>query len=368
MRVINLPAMLAFIFLAGPAIGADAAASVWKDSGLPLPVKLSTKTIKVGVSPAMDLTLPDGDSRIEVENSVEGRSLKLGTRYNFIVGKVQYWAAYGMPVYGDLVNLETALSDDIGFGRIYYNTKFLERARTGLAGLRFSVSGVALFVSAGRTDWHLSPFANPDLEDAGQIDSLAVEAVPASDFSVVPEMFEPEVSRIRFRHAFRGLGGDWHFDKLEADATWRIPALRESDEAAFRAVGGQSLNIAPNLPVRETFALGGGSALRGYRYEEYRGTGILLGGVEYGVYLPFVVDMDRWKAGLTRNHFLVFGEVGRTEHDWFRPDIGLKKSAGAGFRFRGHWGERRLSLDVQVAQAIAAGQRAPVWYLMADLK
>lgn len=333
-----------------------------------MPVQFSSSSIKVGVSPAMELNLPDGDSRIMVENNLDGRSLKLGTRYNFIFGKIRYWASYGMPVYRDLVSLETAITDDIGYGRIYYDTKFLERARTGLAGLRFNMKGAALFVSVGRTDWRLAPFENPDLEDAGQIDALSIEAVPAVDFSVLPEALEPEVTRFRYKRAFRGLGGDWHFDKLEGDVTWGIPPFKAADEAAFRAVVGQSLNIAPSFPLRETFALGGASALKGYHYEEYRGTGVLLGGLEYGIYLPYHVESARWRAGLTNNHFMLFGEVGRTEHGWLRPDIPFKKSAGGGLKLMGHWGTRRLNLRAFGAQALDAGRRAPVWYLMMDLK
>lgn len=353
-----------------PARASDSvgSATIAVDSGLSMPIQLSTRSIKVGVTPSLDLTLPDGDTRIMVENKVGGRTWKVGTRYNFIFGKIRYWASYGLPVYRDLVNFESAISDDIGFGRIYYDTKFLERARTGLAGLRFSIGGAAVFLSTGRTDWHLSPFDNPAMEDSGNIDAISLEVVSTSDFSVIPESQEPDVSRIRYRRAFRGLGGDWHFDKLEADANWSIPALRGSDEAVVRALLGQSWNNAPSLPLRETFALGGASALKGYRYEEYRGTGVLLGGLEYGINLPFHIEVTRLRTGLTRNHFLVFGEVGRTEHDWLRPDMGFKKSAGAGFRLRGHWGDRKIHLRFYGAQAIEAGTRAPVWYLMLDLK
>lgn len=362
--------LLAIALLPGNAVASGPAVSstTVADSAPSMPVQFSSSSIKVGVTPAMELSLPDGDSRIMVENNVEGRSLKLGTRYNFVFGKIRYWASYGMPVYRDLVNLETAISDDIGYGRIYYDTKFLERARTGLAGLRFNVGAAALFMSVGRTDWHLAPFAEPDLEDAGLIDAVILDVVPAVDFSVLSEALEPEVTRFRYKRAFRGMGGDWHFDKLEGDVTWDIPSFRVADEAAFRAVVGQSLNIAPDFPLRETFALGGASALKGYHYEEYRGTGVLLGGLEYGINLPFQLETVRWKAGLIRNYFMVFGEVGRTEHGWLRPDIPFKKSAGAGLKLQGHWGTRRLNLRMFGAEALDANRRAPVWYLMLDLK
>ena len=333
-----------------------------------MPVSLSTRSITVGVSPSMDLSLPDGDGRIEVENKVDGRTLKLGTRYNFLFGKVRYWASYSLPVSGDRVSFESAVADDIGFGRIYYDTKFLERARTGLAGFRFSAGPAAVFISAGRTDWHLSPFDNPGLEDVGNIDAINIEAVPSSDFSVIPEAMSPDVTRIRYRRAFRGLGGDWHFDKLEGDVTWRFGSFRESDETAIRALIGQSWGVSPDLPLRETFALGGASALKGYRYEEYRGRGVLLGGLEYGIHIPLTVGLERWRAGLNWNHFIIFGEVGRTEHNWLSPDMGFKKSAGAGFRLRGNWGDRQLLVRTYGALAIEAGRRSPVWYLMLDLK
>jgi len=94
----------------------------------------------------------------------------------------------------------------------------------------------------------------------------------------------------------------------------------------------------------------------------------LVGGLEYGINIPLLVEVTRWRTGFTRNHLLLFGEVGRTEHDWLKPDMGFKKSAGAGFRLRGHWVDRKIDIRVYGAQAIEATRRHPVWYLMLDLK
>ena len=316
----------------------------------------------------MFLSIPDGNSKIVVENEVDRRILNLGTQYNFIFGKIRYWASYGMPLGTDILKLEATVSDDIGYGRIYYDTTYLERARTGLAGLHLDVFKLGLFGSVGRTDWHLAQFENPGNQDAGKIDSAALEATPAPIFSIFSEYLEPESSFIRYRHAFRQWGGDFQFDKVEGDITWGLPPFRRRDESAIRVMAGQSVHISPHLPLRETFALGGGGALKGFRYEEFRGSGIAMTGVEYGLRTPYGWSNERWKFGLTRNYLLFFMETGRIEEGWFKPAMSLKWSTGLGLKLKGFLGERTIILRGYLAQAVPVTHRAVVWYFMFDLK
>jgi len=363
--------LLALAALSGPARGAAtpaASSTTGVESVVAKLPQVSSGTVKVAVSPTMTLSLPDGDNKLIVENNVADRSLKLGTQYNYIFGKIRYWASYGMPVYKKAISLDAVISDDIGFGRIYNNSKFLERARTGLTRMRFFAGGAAVFLGLERTDWHLSPFVDPNLEDKGLIDAVSIEAVPSIDSNLIPEAVSPDQTRILYRRGFRGLGGKWHFDKIEGDISWNIPAFRDIDTDVFHIMMGQAMNVVPELPLRETFALGGISALKGYGYEEYRGTGVMLGGLEYGWRLPFVIETTHWQAGLTKNHFLLFGEIGRTEYEWHNLQARyFKRSVGAGLRFQGHWGDRGLHFRVYGAQALEAG-RTPLWYAMMDLK
>ncbi len=336
-----------------------------ESQGPAMPVEFQTKQIRVGVTPQFDLTLPDGESRIMVENEVDRRILRLGTRYNFIFGKIKYWATYGMPIFRDVVNFEASIIDDIGYGRIYYQTKFLERARTFLAGFRVNALGLSAFSSLGRTDWKLAPFENPLLEDAGQIDAVTVEVGPAGLAAPLPDIIEPDEWRLVCRHAFLGWGGDYAFDRYHADISWKNRGLRRRDEVDTRLISGQTLRINPGLPARETFALGGGGLLRGYKYEEFRGQGILFAGTEYGIRLPFRFSIGDWKVRLEKSFFDVFVEAGRIEEDYFKPVMPLKWGTGMGLRFHGSlFNKYKAVLRGYMGQALPQQGREPVWYLM----
>ena len=152
-----------------------------------LPFQLRTRQIKVQVTPEVDLVLPDGDSRISVENAADGRILTVGTRYNYFAGKISYWLGYTLPLPVDPFLISASVSDDIGFGRVYFDQRFLERARNGRIGTGWKMPFASVVGSVGRTSWHLAPYVNPALTQHGLIDAVEAEVSTLK----LPQVFEP---------------------------------------------------------------------------------------------------------------------------------------------------------------------------------
>jgi hypothetical protein len=332
-----------------------------------LPFELRTKQLKVQVTPEVQLVLPDGDSRITVEHAADGRALTIGTRYNYFAGKIRYWLSYQVPLVDPFL-LTTSVSDDIGFGRIYYDERYLERARNGRIGTGLILPFVTVVTSVGRTGWHLSPYGNPALTRSGLIDSVEVVVTTVT----LPEVFEPvdpDENIIRYRHAFRWAGGNYRYDRIEVQLVRTDQRFLGNDEIKFRVFTGLAFAFSPTLPDNETFALGGAAGVKGYRYEEFRGPGMDMGAAEYGWIIPGKLNFS-W-IGLRVGRILAvgFAEGGRIAADWFRPDTSWKYSGGLGIRLEGkflqHYAGR---IRLYVAQAEGISSRGPVYYALMDLR
>ena len=362
--------VLCLVFAAeAPALSVPVSSTLMNGSRESYQVEVQTRQIKVSVSPQMNLTLPDGDSRILVEHELDDRKFQMGTRYNFIFGKIKYWATYGMPVVKDIGRLEATASDDIGFGRVYFNERFLERARSGILGAGFKVGGNHVMASAGRTSWRLAPFDNPNLEDSGLIDEVGIEIRPKELLPIQVDPIQREGSVIRFRHGFRGMGGDYHFDKFEADVPWLDMSLPRGGSFTARTFFGQAYNVYPKLPLRETYALGGAVALKGYGYEEFRGEGVFLAGAEYAVEILPAHELGFISTRIVRTDLLFFVDTGRINRAWVDPIMALKWSGGTGVALKGTVLQRYQGrLRLYAAQALEFGGRRPIYYALVDLK
>jgi len=221
----------------------------------------------------------------------------------------------------------------------------------------------------GRTSWRMAPFALQQSEDSGLIDSLEGNLTLGDIYPDVLDPVGPEETAVRFRHAFMGMGGDFHYDRLDANLSWLERGWRRRDRIALRAQLGQAYNIDPRLPLRETFALGGAGAVKGYRYEEFRGKGMEILGVEYRFAVPFSFEWERIRFELLRTYLLACGEAGRIEESWFKPVTGVKPSAGVGIRLEIKVLERYTgNARFYLAQAEGIRRRRPVLYFMTDLK
>ncbi len=353
----------------GVALGAGTSATVSQESMLKLPVKIKTRQIQVSVSPEMELTLPDGDTRLVVESDVKGRKVQVGTRYNFIFGKIRYWLGYSMPLVVEPALLQMSVSDEIGFGRVYFNERFLERARNGRVGIGYRFAPVTVLGAVGRTSWRLAPFDSPTLEQVGLIDFIDAQITTGR---LLPRAFGPVVpddSSASFQHAFRGLGGDYHYDRIEVHLSWLFGSSRPGDELRVRARLGEGYNGRPELPVRATFALGGVASLKGYRYEEFRGNGVLFLSAEHGWQLPWLFEYGLLGLKLEKCFVLGFVEGGRIEADWFKPATPWKWSTGVGMQLVGRVLQRyQGGLRLYIAQAEGVSHRSPVFYVTADVK
>ncbi|MEK7476910.1 MAG: hypothetical protein AAB152_14905 [Candidatus Coatesbacteria bacterium] len=320
----------------------------------------------------VDLVVPDGASRLVVENAI-GRSLvRMGLYYNFVNGRIETWITYALSVH-DGTQVQVAASDVIGLGRLYLNEKFLERAQTIPVGIGQALPFGSVLVNVQRTYWRLAPFDNPPAAEVGHIDAVGAEFTAGG---VVPDLVEAlrleparrDQTRVRFRHAFRGLGGDYHFDRVDSDVRAWVRGLRPRDQILVRGVYGQAWNVSPILPVRESFGLGGLDALRGYRFEEFRGPGLAMLGTEYAFRLPWTMTFRLLRLGIEEADCLAFGEAGRIQDDWFRGSMRFRWSGGLGARVRGTlFKSTRSSFRVYAAQGERYPARRPVFYAVADI-
>ena len=74
------------------------------------------------------------------------------------------------------------------------------------------------------------------------------------------------------------LGGEADFRKLQGEYRRYVPVRGRQDVVAFRFLGGTSFG---DLPLFESFSVGGANTLRGYEEDRYRGESIVLGSAEY---------------------------------------------------------------------------------------
>ncbi len=96
------------------------------------------------------------------------------------------------------------------------------------------------------------------------------------------------------------LGGDYDFSKYEFQVT-RFLDVRPNQTIGLRLGYGTSVG---HLPIHEQYQVGGSETVRGYRYREFMGTGMVYGNVEYRYRISDMVqavafaDMgDAWADG-----------------------------------------------------------------------
>jgi len=125
----------------------------------------------------------------------------------------------------------------------------------------------------------------------------------------------------RYERAGADLGGDFHFDRWDADAR-RFAKLSRRVFASGRVAGGRAAGIAPEdgepaapVPRERRYYLGGIGTLRGHEFKEFQGTRYALGNVE----VAFVPDSDFAIA--------LFADLGdawdRDEEAKLRADVGV---------------------------------------------
>jgi hypothetical protein len=331
---------------------------------------LQVRRVYVKGSQEAALTLPDGDSRLVIENRVGRSAVRMGGHYNFITGKIEAWVNYALPLWRTGPLLQIAASDRVGLGQVYYRARSLERARELPVGLGHQFGFGSLLATASRTSWRYAPLDAPASAEVGLIDAIGMQFTTTD---IIPDLAErldflkQDETAVEFKHAFRGLGGDWAFDRVTADIRDWLPGLRAKDEVMARVYGGQAYNIATTLPIRETFGLGGANALKGYQYEEFRGNGILLFGTEYALVSPWTFAITRIRLDVQQTAVLLFAEEGRIQSAWTRGDP-FKWSAGAGLRFKGRLLDSHPTIiRLYVAQSGEYPERHPVFYALANV-
>ena len=125
------------------------------------------------------------------------------------------------------------------------------------------------------------------------------------------------------------LGGEVSFQKLMGEHRRYYPIRAGKDVLAVRVLGGVSLG---DLPLFESYSMGGANSLRGYQEDRYRGERMLLGTVEYrhpiGESLTLVGFVDVGDAFGGTFPTVVPGFSVPSEDQSFEPHVGI----GAGLR------------------------------------
>jgi len=335
--------------------------------------RIDIRRMTVKGTQAAEITIPDGTGRISVGAEVGPSSFRMGAYYNFFTGRIEAWTTYGIAVVRGGPQLQIGASDSVGLGRLYLRDRYLERTRSVPVGVGQTTRLGSFLVNAARTSWRLAPLDAPNTGENGLIDSVGAEWTSSGVLPDLVEVLRQEQARkdhttVRYRRAFRGMGGNYHFDRADADLKSWVPGARREDEVMLRLFGGQAWNVTPYLPLRETYALGGAGALKGYRFEEFRGSGMLLAGLEYAFRLPWSFSFNAVRLEVTRWDLLAFGEDGRVQDRWDRGVTPFKWSAGVGVRFAGKLlGGPRSVFRLYAAQAGEWRTRAPIFYALAEI-
>jgi hypothetical protein len=335
--------------------------------------RIDIRRMTVKGTQSAEITVPDGTGRISVGAEVGQSSFRMGAYYSFVTGRIEAWTTYGIAVWHGGPQLQIGASDSVGLGRLYFHDRYLERTRSVPFGIGDTTRFGSFLLNASRTNWQLAPLDEPSAGETSRIDSWGVEWTSSGVLPDLVEVLRQEQARkdhttVRYRRAFRGLGGHYAFDRADADIKSWIPGVRRDDEILLRVFGGQAWNVSPSLPLRETYALGGADALKGYRFEEFRGSGIALAGTEYAFRLPWTFALDAVRLEVTRWDVLAFAEDGRIQDRWHQGVTPFLWSAGAGIRFTGRMlGGPRSIFRLYVAQAGEWRKRDPVFYALADI-
>lgn len=346
---------------------------------------LQVRRVYVKGSQQADLTLPDGDARVVIENRIGPSVVRLGGHYSFYDGRIEAWVTYGQPLWPSGPLVQVAASDRVGLGQLYYRQRSLERAREIPIAVGHQFTFGSVLLGGSRTSWLLAPLDAPANAEKGLIDAVDLQFTTTN---VIPDIAErlaflqPDTTAVEYKRAFRSLGADFGFERVSADLRHYLPGLHGHDETLLRIYAGQAYNVRSNidtgnptattLPIRETFALGGASALKGYQPGEFRGNGILAGGVEYAALLPLDFSIQRIRLDVWQSAVLVFAEEGRIQDRWGEARVlhgdAMKWSTGVGLRFKGKLlNSHKSVIRLYMAQAGEFRTRRPVYYALADV-
>lgn len=344
---------------------------------MPLPeafTKVQVRRMYMRAAPEAAVSLPDGEGRIVIETPVGRSAVRMGAHYNFINGRMEMWLTYVLALMRDDMHLQVAASDMIGLGTVYTKARYVARGRTVPLGISRQFRWGSAMVNVERTSWRFAPYDTPSTGEGGLIDAAGIEVTTHSNR--VPDLIDllrnetsrREATTFRYRRAFRAVGGDFHLDRADADIRYWMHGARRRDELMLRLYYGQAWNISPRLPERETFGLGGANALKGYRYEEFRGPGALIGGTEYLLFVPWRLRLLKRRLDFHEIALLVFAEGGRIQNEWWHGLSPFRWSAGVGAKFRGQMlGSQKTVFRLYASQAGEWTVRRPIFYFLADL-
>lgn len=331
------------------------------------------------------LTLPDGNGRVVIENTVGRSMVRIGGHYNFYNGLIEAWVTYGHLLWKGGPMLQIAASDHIGLGQLYYRQRSLERTReVPLAvGQQFRFGSIQAVVS--RASWLLAPLDAPASADKGLIDSVALRFTTTDIIPDIGERLEflrPDTSAVEYKRASRDLSGNYQFERISMDIRNYLPGARRPDEILMRAYAGHAYKIRSDvtpanpspstLPIRDTFELGGAGTLKGYQPGEFRGRGVMLLGAEYALVTPWTFSIRRIRLDVWQSAALFFLEEGRIQNSWHATALyrgeAVRWSAGMGMRFKGKWLNSKKSIvRLYAAQAGDYPARGPVFYALLEV-
>ena len=179
------------------------------------------------------------------------------------------------------------------------------------------------------------------LHSGGKVASLSL-GLARDTRDLIARPTQGSFHSMNWEWASSALGGDENFNKLTWDGRfYRKPIAKSEGVVAVRLLAGTSFG---KLPLFDTFTVGGGDTLRGYREDRFRGDNMFVGSAEYRypitrqlTVVGFVDVGDAW-GGTFRT--VVPGFIIRAEHDTFDPRVGI----GGGVRVETPLGPIRIDL------------------------
>lgn len=138
------------------------------------------------------------------------------------------------------------------------------------------------------------------------------DLIPTTDLDI--GITEGYIYQAELGRQVKALGGDFDYETYQASGEHYFPTPWHHHTLALKLAGGFSNGVTP---MQGAFQLGGNNGLRGYGYNIYRGSNVVLGSAEY--VFPLWYDIARTGGSFYFDglYLSVFGDWGRAwESGW----------------------------------------------------
>lgn len=296
--------------------------------------KLPEITIKeavINVSPKMQFYLPSGSMDLALKQEYRRAGVEFLSRYDF----VDNFMGFNIDFLYKLspLSLGVNLNDTVDFSEVISNTEYLQRSQFIAPYAQYDL-GYHTNLRAGiRFENTFTSFVDSQtFKDRGRniLGEVVLWRDTLSEARAYPEGGR---SRLSLFHSFKNLGSDYDYTLAELDLhLYLYPFDRHVVEYYVQA--GYPVR-QESRPLTSLYTAGGYRILRGYRFKEFRGSGILYNMLVYKVPLVKLDGKGREPnlAVVSWDFFAEAAKIGEREI-FTAPGGGFKSSAGMGIGYR----------------------------------